>query len=115
MKLCEAMEATPVVKIGFDARSVMRTDRRGRTWYLISIQDQLVLLRQDKSGFVKVTETFASRWADWRPQSIEGAAREAASLSGREGWRLRNAIFSVILGPLPVDPEIPDYLPEHVG
>ena len=115
MKLCEAMDVTPVIKIGFDARSVIRTDRRGRNWCLISIRGQMVLLRQDKSGFLRVSEGFASRWTDWRPQSAEGAAQEAAVLGRRDGWRLRNSIFKAILGPLPEQPEIPEFLPDDVN
>lgn len=111
MTLTEAMAQTTSVSLGIEARCIRRKDRRGRVWYLISLRDSLFLVRQDRSGVLKVSHQFASKWQDWYPQTPDDAAREAEILSTPEGLAFRNRMLGIVLGPLP-DAMIPDYLPE---
>ena len=114
MNLTDALAKTAFVDMGIAARCVKRRDRRGRLWYLIDVRSQLFLVRQDKSGFVKVTHQFASKWSDWRPQSTEDAARETAILSTPGGRRFRNTVLGLVMGPVPKDLKVPDYFPEDL-
>jgi hypothetical protein len=111
MNLTEALAKTATVNIGVEARCVRRRDRRGRTWYLIGACDKLLLVRQDKSGFVGVSHKFAAQWEDWRPQSTEDVAREVAILDTPGGRRVRNTILGMVLGPVPEGLQAPDCLP----
>lgn len=114
MNLSEALAQTSTVNIGIEARCVKRRDRRGRTWYLIGAREKLFLVRQDKTGFLGVTHKFASQWSDWRPQSAEDVAREAAILNTPGGRRLRNTILGLVMGPVPEGLQAPDCLPADV-
>lgn len=111
MNFSDAMARTTTVSLGIEARCVRRRDRRGRVWYLIGIRDKLFLVRQDRTGWSEVTQKFASQWSDWRPQSPEDAAREAAIIDTPEGLRFRNTMLGLALGPLPERPTVPDALP----
>lgn len=114
MNLSEALTKTTTFNIGVEVRCVRRTDRRGRTWYLIGVKDKFLLLRQFKSGYVIVSEKFASQWTDWRPQSVEDAARESAILGTPGGRYARNKILGPALGPVPKGLKAPDHLPEGI-
>lgn len=114
MNLSEALAKTAVVDLGIEARCVKRRDQRNRLWYLIGVRDKLFLVRQDRSGFLPVTNEFASQWTDWCPQSVEEAAREAEIINAPGGHRFRNTILGIVIGPVPNDMKAPDYLPDDL-
>jgi hypothetical protein len=114
MTLSEALEKTATLDLGVEARCVKRRDRRGRIWYLIGAREKLFLVRQDKTGFIGVSHKFASQWDDWRPQTTEDAAREALMLDTPDGRRVRNVILGLVLGPLPEEMPVPDFLPSDL-
>ena len=114
MNLTEALDSTPTVQFGMAARSVSRVDRRGRKWFLVSIRQHLILVREDRHGYNEVSLQFASKWADWKPQSPEDARQESDVLNTPKGFALRNSIFGIIFGKID-EVEIPDYLPEDIG
>lgn len=114
MTLSDALAKTHIVNLGVEARCVKRKDRRGRLWYLITVRDKLFLVRQDRSGFVQVSHKFASQWCDWRPQSAEDAAREAAILDTPGGRRFRNTVLGLVMGPVPAGLSAPDHLPDDL-
>ena len=114
MNLTDALAQTAFVDLGIAARCVKRRDKRGRLWYLIDVRSHQFLVRQDKSGFIKVSHQFASQWEDWRPQTVEDAARETAILSTPGGRRFRNTVLGLVMGPVPKGLKAPDRVPEEL-
>ena len=115
MKLQEALSSSHSVYIGIEARTVRRRDRRGRRWYLITSRGSHFLVRPDRSAYKRISQEFAATWNDWEPQTEDEAKRESAFMNSRKGLGFRNIILGLVLGPLPEEIQVPDYLPADIG
>ena len=115
MNLLEALDSTPTIQFGMAARSVSRVDKRGRKWFLVSVRKRYILVREDRHGYKEVSQQFASKWADWSPQSAEDARMESDVLNTPRGFALRNSIFGIVFGTIKdSNDKLPDFIPDDI-